>query len=126
MGYILKVKCEDCGNSEEFYIGQGMKDWDKNVVATYFTDSHILEALDKAEKWNFRWKIGVCNDCKKLLRAPVLDLIENEKRELTDATCQCGRKITNIIDDSDEYGSFKFVCSKCNGMMSAYTTGFWD
>lgn len=126
MGYILTVRCEDCGNAEEFYIGQGIRDWDKNVVLTNFTDNRVRKALDKAESWSFRWKIGVCDDCKKLLRVPVLDIFDKEKKELTDATCQCGRQITSVLDDSDEYKNLQLACPKCGGVMKAHTTGFWD
>lgn len=126
MGNILAVRCEACGSAEDFYIGQGMKDWDKSVVAHNFSDERILEALDKADNWSFQWKIGVCGGCKRLLRTPVLDIFGNERKRLTDASCQCGRRITRVLGDSDEYKNLKLVCPKCGGVMSAHTTGFWD
>lgn len=127
MGQVIDVKCNKCGYSERFYLGMGMRDWDKAVVAGYFESCRAKEILDSGDSWCFNWKLARCNDCKRLLRVPVLDGLDEDKGryEFIGAVC-CGQPIDEIIDVPEQVGKLYTKCPKCEDELEASETMLWD
>lgn len=38
MGLNTRIICNKCGINERYQVGQGIKDFDKNLIISYFSD----------------------------------------------------------------------------------------
>lgn len=127
MGQVIEIKCNQCGYSEKFYLGMGMRDCDKKVVEKYFTSHKAKELLDSGDNWYFNWKLAKCHTCKRLLRIPVLDMF-NEiegKYEFIENVC-CGKQIDDVITIPEPANELYIQCPKCEEKLEVTETMLWD
>lgn len=125
MGYIVDVKCEKCGELKSFHLGNGIKDFNCDVVAEHFSDKSIIDTIyDNKGNWNFNWKLAWCKQCKNVFRVPtLLNFKDDVSKELVEAKCKCGCNDIAIIDEESDKLS---KCNKCGQAYVIEKKGLWD
>lgn len=126
MGYIVEVKCNNCGLTKTFHLGNGKKDFNHDVVAKNFLNRDILNNIysNKCD-WTFNWKLAVCNECGEIYRVPALLTFdeENGQKEFIEANCKCGCKDVSIIDVDENKMP---ICRECGEICIIQKNGLWD
>jgi len=129
MGYIVRIKCNKCKIDESLKVGQGIKDFEKERVVSYFSDSAKIEAekiLNSGKLFTFENVIGFCSKCKNYSSYPSLIYFEGDKeRRLTDK-CKCGEKPTVEIDSEILEETSSIECKKCGGTLEIEVKNLFD
>lgn len=125
MGYVLKVSCNGCGSEKAINLGNGIKDFNANVVAQYFKDEAPDIIFDNDEMWFFNWKLGHCKECNNLFRVPTVTTFKDnkDKIEFKEAVCECGSRDVVVYENERERN---ISCNKCSEEYTVTEIGYWD
>ncbi len=129
MGEYITLKCDKCDYSKKLKVGQGLRDHDLTIVASYFDEEYklrVLSARDGGGLPIFHWEIAFCRECNEYTSVPVLDITGKDLKEQIMGKCECGHKIceSDIVNRSSEYDTFD--CPLCKGKLLLRHDGYWD
>ncbi len=131
MGEMIRLKCNDCGNSYDLMIGQGMLDSDLETVKGHFDPKAVSEieaglaSYKEDAIWSYRQMIGYCSSCRSITSVPTFHIFNKGEEIITAGTCECGH-IPVLTDDNDEQAMRHIKCPVCNSPMKPEITGMWD
>lgn len=123
MGYIVKLQCNYCDYEKIVHLGNGRRDFDSNVVATYFNNKEILDLIfEHNRSWIFEWKLARCKQCSDIHRVPTVMCLDEQgqKTEWIEAECACGSDECSLIDVEE------VCCNKCSQKYYIEKIGLWD
>lgn len=129
MGLNTRIICNKCGINERYQVGQGIKDFDKNLIISYFSDSNrskVEKILHLGDIFTFERVIGYCNKCSKYNSFPSLIYFQtNEKKRIVDS-CECGNVPELVIDTEMLDNNSSVTCRKCKGALEVKVEGMFD
>ena len=131
MGEIIRLKCNDCKQSYELNIGQGIADNTIEKVLGHFDDvtadliKQKLSVLGEDTYWNYRRMIGYCDSCGSYQEIPTFKITADGKDHVIAEKCNCGNTC-ELIDDNDQARMNDIRCPKCKSRMTVQITGMWD
>lgn len=122
MGEIKKIICGECDASWEIKVGTGRLHLQKKYIIQYFNeyDQKEIEALwEKGADYHFNLQSGYCENCKKFMSKPMLDMDGIEKKYM--GICmKCKNKMTDI-----QLGEIE--CPRCRKIKwTEKFIGMWD
>ncbi len=125
MGYVLKVSCNSCGSEKAISLGNGIKDFNGNVVAQYFKEGAPEVIFDQDVMWFFNWKLGHCKECNNIFRVPTVTHFEDNKVriEFKEAVCECGCRDITVYENERERN---ISCNECGNEYTVEEIGYWD
>ena len=131
MGRSIRLTCNDCKQSYDLNIGQGISDRNLEQVLVNFdrqtsdTIREKLSFLGEDAYWNYRRMIGYCGSCGSYSSIPTITIKNNGKDYITAAKCSCGGTC-ELIEDNDQTRMNDIRCHRCHGKMTVEITGMWD
>lgn len=131
MGHIVKVTCPKCSLNKELRLGHGINDYKLENIITYFPEDTVQQIvlLKKEEKikfYDFNKCIGICQACKQLSEAPLLEITLHSGNKIQyGATCTyCEANLTIIHDEITKNAITCPYCEKSN--LEVNNVGYWD
>lgn len=131
MGYISKAHCSGCGYSEEFQLGSGLLDYDPKQIRSHLDlmdawSVNVLAMEKESPIQMFRYRLGRCTDCGRLLTVPEVTL--EDGTSFRGKACVCDpeqeHEIELFSEDDTEWG--EVTCRKCGSKIEFERTGLWD
>lgn len=128
MGYKLTLSCSACRTTTEYLLGCGRNDFDKEVVAGYFSNSSVKGILKLIKHFTYEAKLGKCSSCGKVNTYPSLKYMMGARTLSLADNCDCGGIYTCICDcEMIDSGKLPvFVCDRCNSNLSVDGIKLWD
>lgn len=130
MGNRYQASCGECGYEEVFYLGNGLKDCRLDHVMTHFQDMDrkswdFLCAYRQVDFLSFRFELGKCKECGRLLRIPVVSF--QDGKDFVGGACgKCKSLLAKRSERIPEEQYHSLACPNCSGKLRFEWKGLWD